>query len=108
MWYPASQSFHLGHVNNCQRTMRVQIAGSMNSFLYRRVDSIYRWYKVFMVYVSVSPNPMVLGCIAGSALLRKAASLAFVHKKRATLTTDIIEFLGTSLEEIYGESRVTS
>ncbi|XP_077241849.1 pfkB-like carbohydrate kinase family protein [Tasmannia lanceolata] len=45
-------------------------------------------------------NPMVLGCIAGSALLRKAASLAFANKKRATLTTDIIEFLGKSLEDI--------
>eukprot|EP00262_Sarcandra_glabra_P006276 TRINITY_DN18423_c0_g1_i1.p1 TRINITY_DN18423_c0_g1~~TRINITY_DN18423_c0_g1_i1.p1 ORF type:complete len:371 (+),score=61.46 TRINITY_DN18423_c0_g1_i1:209-1321(+) len=49
---------------------------------------------------SSSSNPMVLGCIAGSALLRKAASLAFEKKKRATLTTDIIECLGTSLEDI--------
>ncbi|OVA16281.1 YjeF C-terminal domain [Macleaya cordata] len=39
-------------------------------------------------------NPMVLGCIAASALLRKAASIAFKDKKRATLTTDIIEYLG--------------
>ncbi|KAK1266261.1 ATP-dependent (S)-NAD(P)H-hydrate dehydratase [Acorus gramineus] len=39
-------------------------------------------------------NPMILGCIAGSTLLRKAASLAFKDKKRATLTTDIIECLG--------------
>ncbi|MBA0737923.1 hypothetical protein Gogos_011340 [Gossypium gossypioides] len=39
-------------------------------------------------------NPTVLGCIAGSALLRKAAALAFEHKKRSTLTTDIIEHLG--------------
>ncbi|XP_058109164.1 ATP-dependent (S)-NAD(P)H-hydrate dehydratase isoform X2 [Magnolia sinica] len=45
-------------------------------------------------------NPMVLGCIAGSSLLRKAASLAFMNKKRATLTTDIIEYLGKSLEDI--------
>ncbi|KAG6529304.1 hypothetical protein ZIOFF_011501 [Zingiber officinale] len=45
-------------------------------------------------------NPMVLGCIAGSALLRRAAAFAFQDKKRATLTTDIIEFLGKSLEEI--------
>uniref|UniRef100_A0A1D1XGB6 ATP-dependent (S)-NAD(P)H-hydrate dehydratase n=2 Tax=Anthurium amnicola TaxID=1678845 RepID=A0A1D1XGB6_9ARAE len=49
---------------------------------------------------SSSSNPMVLGCIAGSVLLRKAAYLAFADKKRATLTTDIIEFLGTSLEEL--------
>ncbi|KAI3954106.1 hypothetical protein MKW98_017930 [Papaver atlanticum] len=45
-------------------------------------------------------NPMVLGCIAASALLRKAASMAFQDKKRATLTTDIIEYLGRSLEDI--------
>ncbi|TYI38562.1 hypothetical protein ES332_A02G037100v1 [Gossypium tomentosum] len=45
-------------------------------------------------------NPTVLGCIAGSALLRKAAALAFEHKKRSTLTTDIIEHLGQSLEAI--------
>ncbi|KAL5541642.1 hypothetical protein UlMin_009352 [Ulmus minor] len=50
---------------------------------------------------SVSPrNPTVLGCIAGSTLLRKAASLAFINKKRSTLTTDIIECLGSSLEDI--------
>ncbi|KAG1331303.1 ATP-dependent (S)-NAD(P)H-hydrate dehydratase [Cocos nucifera] len=45
-------------------------------------------------------NPMVLGCIAASALIRKSAALAFASKKRATLTTDIIECLGRSLEDI--------
>ncbi|KAI8011567.1 ATP-dependent (S)-NAD(P)H-hydrate dehydratase [Camellia lanceoleosa] len=45
-------------------------------------------------------NPMILGCIAGSALMRKAASLAFENKRRSTLTGDIIECLGRSLEEI--------
>ncbi|KGN57014.1 ATP-dependent (S)-NAD(P)H-hydrate dehydratase [Cucumis sativus] len=51
--------------------------------------------------LSSSPkNPTVLGCIAGSALLRRAASLAFENKKRSTLTTDIIEFLWRSLEDI--------
>ncbi|KAF8388014.1 hypothetical protein HHK36_026680 [Tetracentron sinense] len=51
--------------------------------------------------ISISPsNPMVLGCIAGSTLMRKAASLAFENKKRATLTGDIIECLGRSLEDI--------
>lgn len=45
-------------------------------------------------------NPMVLGSIAGSALLRRAASLAFEHKKRSTLTSDVIECLGRSLEDI--------
>ncbi|KAB5545403.1 hypothetical protein DKX38_013515 [Salix brachista] len=49
----------------------------------------------------ISPtNPTMLGCIAGSALLRKAASLAFEDRKRSTLTTDIIECLGRSLEDI--------
>uniref|UniRef100_A0A0A9DZI3 Uncharacterized protein n=1 Tax=Arundo donax TaxID=35708 RepID=A0A0A9DZI3_ARUDO len=43
---------------------------------------------------------MTLGCIAGSLLLRKAASLAFERNKRSTVTTDIIEYLGKSLEDI--------
>jgi ATP-dependent NAD(P)H-hydrate dehydratase len=37
---------------------------------------------------------MILGCIAGSLLLRKAASLGFEKNKRSTVTTDIIDFLG--------------
>nr|GMD87067.1 ATP-dependent (S)-NAD(P)H-hydrate dehydratase [Ipomoea batatas] len=45
-------------------------------------------------------NPTILGCIAGSVLLRNAASLAFKNKRRSTLTGDIIEYLGQSLEEI--------
>ncbi|KAL2339156.1 hypothetical protein Fmac_013602 [Flemingia macrophylla] len=45
-------------------------------------------------------NPTILGCIAGSALLRKAASLAFLNNKRSTVTGDIIECLGKSLEHI--------
>ncbi|RDX64769.1 ATP-dependent (S)-NAD(P)H-hydrate dehydratase, partial [Mucuna pruriens] len=45
-------------------------------------------------------NPTVLGCIAGSAILRKAASHAFSNKKRSTVTGDIIECLGKSLEDI--------
>ncbi|KAL7220519.1 hypothetical protein ACSBR2_013405 [Camellia fascicularis] len=45
-------------------------------------------------------NPTILGCIAGSALMRKAASLAFENKRRSTLTGDIIECLGRSLQEI--------
>ncbi|KAI4317763.1 hypothetical protein L6164_025606 [Bauhinia variegata] len=47
-----------------------------------------------------SKNPAVLGCIAGSALMRKAASLAFLNKKRSTVTGDIIECLGRSFEDI--------
>lgn len=45
-------------------------------------------------------NPMTLGCIAASLLLRKAASHAFEKNKRSTVTSDIIEFLGKSLEDI--------
>lgn len=45
-------------------------------------------------------DPSMLACVAGSALLRKAASVAFENKKRATLTSDIIECLGKSLEDI--------
>lgn len=45
-------------------------------------------------------NPTVMGCMAGSILLRKAALLAFASKRRSTLTSDIIELLGRSLEEI--------
>ncbi|XP_073220926.1 ATP-dependent (S)-NAD(P)H-hydrate dehydratase isoform X2 [Cicer arietinum] len=45
-------------------------------------------------------NPTVLGSIAGSAMMRKAASLAFSNKKRSTVTGDIIECLGKSLEDI--------
>ncbi|KAJ8445748.1 hypothetical protein Cgig2_026075 [Carnegiea gigantea] len=41
-------------------------------------------------------DPSMLACVAGSALLRKAASVAFENKKRATLTSDIIESLGKS------------
>ncbi|KAI5447274.1 ATP-dependent (S)-NAD(P)H-hydrate dehydratase isoform X1 [Lathyrus oleraceus] len=45
-------------------------------------------------------NPAVLGSIAGSAIMRKAASIAFSNKKRSTVTGDIIESLGKSLEDI--------
>lgn len=44
-------------------------------------------------YISCK-NPTILGCIAGSALMRKAASLAFLNKKRSTVTGDIIDCLG--------------
>ncbi|XP_048627373.1 ATP-dependent (S)-NAD(P)H-hydrate dehydratase isoform X2 [Brassica napus] len=49
---------------------------------------------------SPSESPVILGCIAASGLLRKAASLAFTKHKRSTLTSDIIECLGKSLEDI--------
>ncbi|CAG7879589.1 unnamed protein product [Brassica rapa] len=43
---------------------------------------------------SPSESPAILGCMAASGLLRKAASLAFTKHKRSTLTSDIIECLG--------------
>lgn len=45
-------------------------------------------------------NPTVLGCIAGSTIMRKAAWLAFEQTRRSTVTADIINCLGRSLEEI--------
>ena len=50
----------------------------------------WRSPKIF----SLSENPAILGCIAASGLLRKAASLAFTKHKRSTLTSDIIGCLG--------------
>ncbi|XP_042050473.1 ATP-dependent (S)-NAD(P)H-hydrate dehydratase-like isoform X1 [Salvia splendens] len=47
-----------------------------------------------------SMSATVMGCIAGSVLLRKAASQAFERNRRSMLTTDIIQHLGTSLEEL--------
>lgn len=47
-----------------------------------------------------SSNPVILGAIAGSVLMRKAASLAFEQHKRSTVTTNIIEVLGNSMEDI--------
>ncbi|KAL1548574.1 ATP-dependent NAD(P)H-hydrate dehydratase [Salvia divinorum] len=47
-----------------------------------------------------SMSATVMGCIAGSILLRKAASHAFESNRRSMLTTDIIQHLGTSLEEL--------
>lgn len=49
---------------------------------------------LIVLHKITSLNPLILGCVAGSILLRKAATAAFASKRRATLTTDIIEFLG--------------
>ncbi|KAG0492190.1 hypothetical protein HPP92_005588 [Vanilla planifolia] len=65
-----------------------------SSWARQRLTLVEESYKLSNV------NPMVLGSIAGSALLRKAASLAYANKKRSTLTTDIIDYLGRSLEHI--------
>ncbi|KAG6428065.1 hypothetical protein SASPL_112314 [Salvia splendens] len=47
-----------------------------------------------------SMSATVMGCIAGSVVLRKAASQAFERNRRSMLTIDIIQHLGTSLEEL--------
>lgn len=52
------------------------------------------WARQRAAEAEQSMNPTMLGCIAGSILMRKAASLAFEDKRRSTLTSDIIECLG--------------
>ncbi|KAJ4722383.1 ATP-dependent (S)-NAD(P)H-hydrate dehydratase [Melia azedarach] len=74
--------------------------GGQGDILSGSVAVFLSWARTKRKSVDSPMNPTVLGCIAGSALLRKAASLAFENKKRSTLTTDIIECLGRSLEDI--------
>lgn len=112
---PVLRYFHLGH-NSRYRLQKIYIAGSLVTFSFHLCTlntSVLEptWFGFYSLNVSHSggyffslvcifdspPNPMVLGCIAASALLRKAASIAFETKKRATLTTDIIECLGRRL-----------
>ncbi|KAK3031191.1 hypothetical protein RJ639_035348, partial [Escallonia herrerae] len=52
------------------------------------------WARQCAAEADPNMTPTVMGCIAGSILMRKAASLAFENKRRSTLTTDIIECLG--------------
>ncbi|XP_062182787.1 ATP-dependent (S)-NAD(P)H-hydrate dehydratase-like isoform X2 [Phragmites australis] len=78
--------------------------GGQGDILSGSVAVFSSWARHFILS-NVQPtaervNPMTLGCIAGSLLLRKAASLAFEKNKRSTVTTDIIEFLGKSLQDI--------
>ncbi|KAJ1428764.1 ATP-dependent [Sesbania bispinosa] len=63
-------------------------------------NSNLRLYVITLPTFYNCKNPAVLGCIAGSAMMRKAASLAFLDKKRSTVTGDIIQCLGKSLEDI--------
>ncbi|KAG6539996.1 hypothetical protein Mapa_018697 [Marchantia paleacea] len=49
----------------------------------------------------LSSNPAIVGALAGSLLLRKSAADAFSKHKRSTLTTDIIDSLGPSMEEFF-------
>ncbi|KAK6913887.1 ATP/ADP-dependent (S)-NAD(P)H-hydrate dehydratase [Dillenia turbinata] len=79
--------------------------GGQGDILSGSVAVFLSWARHFILTgegnLSISPtNATVLGCIAGAALLRKAASLAFADNKRATLTGDIINCLGRSLEDI--------
>ncbi|XP_057485915.1 ATP-dependent (S)-NAD(P)H-hydrate dehydratase-like [Actinidia eriantha] len=76
--------------------------GGQGDILSGSVAVFISWAHLYISSVEVKfiGSPTMLGCIAGSALVRKAASLAFQNKRRSTLTGDIIECLGKSLEEI--------
>lgn len=74
--------------------------GGQGDILSGSVAVFLSWARQFVSKGEPNINPAMLGCIAGSALMRKAALVAFKDKKRSTLTTDIIECLGRSLEEI--------
>ncbi|KAK2646930.1 hypothetical protein Ddye_022125 [Dipteronia dyeriana] len=74
--------------------------GGQGDILSGSVAVFLSWARAKEKSTISAMNPTVLGCIAASALLRKAASLAFENKKRSTLTSDIIECLGRSLEDI--------
>eukprot|EP00249_Psilotum_nudum_P019021 c27066_g1_i1 orf=346-1350(+) len=54
-----------------------------------------------LVEERLSKNPAVVGSVAASLLLRKSALEAFKHHKRSMVTTDIIEYLGSSMEELF-------
>ncbi|KAL7105158.1 hypothetical protein ACP275_07G027600 [Erythranthe tilingii] len=79
--------------------------GGQGDILSGSVAVFISWARHCAEKRELSACPTVLGCIAGSVLLRKAASHAFENKRRSTLTTDIIEHLGQSLEELCPVSR---
>ncbi|KAL3626228.1 hypothetical protein CASFOL_029777 [Castilleja foliolosa] len=83
-----------------EESRRVQI-----QIVNRGVAVFISWARQHAAEKKQKTNPMVLGCMAGSVLLRKAASYAFECKGRSTLTTDIIEQLGRSVEELFPVSR---
>ncbi|KAI3715420.1 hypothetical protein L6452_22402 [Arctium lappa] len=74
--------------------------GGQGDILSGSVAVFFAWARKLVGNGEPDINPAMVSCIAGSALMRKAASLAFQDKKRSTLTTDIIEHLGRSLEDI--------
>lgn len=74
--------------------------GGQGDILSGSVALFLSWARQLAAEAEQGMNPTMLGCIAGSILMRKAASLAFEDKRRSTLTSDIIECLGRSLEDI--------
>ncbi|KAL4590257.1 hypothetical protein LXL04_003183 [Taraxacum kok-saghyz] len=74
--------------------------GGQGDILSGSVAVFVGWGRELVSKVKMDENPTMLGCIAGSALVRKAASVAFQDNKRSTLTTDIIQCLGTSFEAL--------
>ncbi|GFP83992.1 ATP-dependent (s)-NAD(P)H-hydrate dehydratase [Phtheirospermum japonicum] len=79
--------------------------GGQGDILSGSVAVFISWARQHAAEEEPKMSPTVLGCVAGSVLLRKAASHAFESKGRSTLTTDIIEHLGRSLEEFCPVSR---
>ncbi|KAL8515312.1 hypothetical protein ACS0TY_014144 [Phlomoides rotata] len=68
--------------------------GGQGDILSGSVAVFISWARQRVGKDEASTSPTVMGCIAGSVLLRKAALLAFESCKRSTLTTDIIQHLG--------------
>lgn len=74
--------------------------GGQGDILSGSVALFLSWARQEDAESKLSMNSTMLGCIAGSILMRKAASFAFENKKRSTLTSDIIECLGRSMEAL--------
>ncbi|KAL3648935.1 hypothetical protein CASFOL_005338 [Castilleja foliolosa] len=68
--------------------------GGQGDILSGSIAVFVSWARRHAAEEGRKTSPTVLGCVAGSVLLRKAASHAFESKGRSTLTTDIIEHLG--------------
>lgn len=100
------QKGHIDFISDGEKVSAVSIYGSprrcggQGDILSGSVAVFLTWARQRAAEEQLIMNPTILACIAASALLRHAASLAFQEKKRSTLTSDIIEYLGSSLEEI--------
>lgn len=94
------------YISNGEEVSAVNIFGSprrcggQGDILSGSVAVFLSWARQCVAEGGWSMSPTILGCISGSAILRKAAALAFENKRRSTLTSDIIECLGESLEEL--------